>query len=206
VDVETTNARGFSPAGKRPAKRREVGEPGLVASVYGNRIADLQKAKRHADAVRAGLIASRVDPGNALVRKNTTAAFANWAVCLHKGKHHERAARVAAAGLRAFPKDATLANNHRAALSALVKARVDARDYKGALAALKQHGGPARAETVAQLRARVYSDWAGGLMKAEEWREAAEVLRAACDHFPKDGRFRAALKACKDRMSAAAQD
>jgi tetratricopeptide (TPR) repeat protein len=202
VDVETTNARGFNPRGKRPSKRREVDELGLVATVYANRIADLGSAKKYRDGVRAGLLALRVDPACPLVRQNTTAVFVNWSASLARDGHPEQALLVTAAGLSVFPKEGKLRNNHHAALAMHVKARTEAGDYAGALAALERHGKAADPAQVRKHRASAYSDWARTLVEREEWREAIRILKAACEQFPKDRQFRATLKKCEERLAA----
>jgi tetratricopeptide (TPR) repeat protein len=208
TDIETTHARGFNPPGKRPtAGRREVGELGLVGAVYGNRIAHLDRARRHDEALRAGLCALRVDPGCPLLKKNTAAVLVNWRATLGKDGQFEQAARAAAEGLRLFPKDSNLRNNHHAALARLVKEQVEGGDHEGALAALARHEGePADARFVKKLRAGIYGDWVRVLMEDKDWQEAVRVLKLACEQFPQDRSFRTALKQCKDQLAATDRD
>jgi hypothetical protein len=203
VDIETTNGCGFNPSGKRPTgKRREVGELGLLGAVYGNRIAHLDRAKHHHEALRAGLCALRIDPDCSLVRKNTTAVFVNWSADLGKERQFEQAVRVAAEGLRLFPKESKLRDNHQAALAALVKEQVAAGEYETALVALKRNEGqPADPRFVKKLRVGVYSHWVRALMEEKDWQEAIRVLKLACEQFPQDRSFRASMKKCEDQLA-----
>jgi hypothetical protein len=199
--VETTNPRGFNPPGKRTARCREVGELGLVAAVYSNRVADLMKAKRYPEALRAGLCGLQLDAEGPVLRKNTTAVFVSWSAELGRAGQSEQALRVAGAGLRQAPKDVKLRGNHRVALHNWVVKAVKAGEYEAALGVLARHGQEtADAALVKKLRTSAYTGWAKALMDAEDWPGASRVLHAACKEFPRDRGFQASLKKCRERL------
>lgn len=203
VDVETTNERGFNPKGKRPAKRREVGEVGLVGAAFANRISHMLQSKREGEALRAGLCGLVVDPESPMIRKNTAAVLVNWSGALIKNGKHEQGMRVASEGMRVFPKEGAMRQNVQAGLSALVKQKMQGSDHEGALEALKRHGEQAGDAFVKRVRAAVYGGWCNALVKEENWPEAARVLKLARAEFPNDRGFRETLKQVEEELRCA---
>src|SRR4051812_34856056 len=97
--------------------------------------------------------------------------------------------------------DNGMRNNAQAALAKTVKEKEEGGDSDGALEVLGQCGEAAGAAFAKKLRSAAYANWAATLVKAEDWREAVRVLKAACEEFPRDRNFRTSLKPCEGRLA-----
>lgn len=197
-DVETTNPLGFNPA-RDPRQverferltgfryipeahrdqRREVTEAGLAAIIYYNKGVDLNKAKRHHDALLAYFRAMSLDPEFASAAKNALATLANWSLELTGQQQWQQAVDVAAVGVALAPKDAALASNQVAVWGRWAMSLADTGRPDEAVAVLKR-----AAETVPNrssfdaLQAWVYIKPAEELVKARNWQAAFAATEA----------------------------
>lgn len=127
IDVETTCERGFNPQDPDVQKevaaktglekvrygedRREIGELGLVATVYANRGVALSEEHKYYEALLVEFAALALDPHSETVVENTHASLLGWSKHLCEQVQHETAMAVLAVARPIAPKDDRLVSN-----------------------------------------------------------------------------------------------
>jgi pentatricopeptide repeat protein len=183
IDIETTNAQGFDPAGKEKSNkerhaghRREVGEAGLAAVVAYNHGVELSKAKRFHEAALANIRALALDPTNPSAAQNALADLTNWPLELAKSGEYENALAVLAVALELAPKEAGLKNNHKVVWAEYADARMKAGKPDEAVAILRRAAKAVTGEDFETRQAYLFARPADALMHAEKWDDALKLI------------------------------
>ncbi len=191
VDIETTNPRGFNPARNRQAlesfqrttgfvyipdsnrsKRREVGEPGMVALSYYNHGVTALQEKKFGDAMVKFFKALSLDSKNKSAVKNVFASLGNWSRQLYDEGDTEKSLAVLEVGRELAPKDYQIKHNHKAIWQRHVKNLVDNDQADEALVQLNAAYNRTQDNQLAELQSWVFVLQGQKLVTAKEWKNA----------------------------------
>lgn len=115
-EVENTNPAGYDPPGRRSKTgRREVDDLGLLAAIYHNRLARLDKAGERPEAVRAAVFVRALDTNSTDGGRDLVKAVRNWFVAEVRANRFADAVAVLDLGLEAAPGNPILESDRRGA-------------------------------------------------------------------------------------------
>ncbi len=197
ADVETTTVAGFNPARNRAAvdafekktgfhyipdrhraKRREIGDAGLVAVTYYNHGVDLTREGKFYEALLAYFRALSLDPESASAVKNVLAVLANWSGKLADKGQFDHALDVISVGLELAPEDRTLAHNRKALWTQKVNALVEVGASDKALVAAREAHAAVPDGGFLRMQAWVFLGPAQALVKAARWEDALQLAES----------------------------
>ena len=193
VDIETTNRRGFNPSRNRQAldsfqqatgfvyipdsnrsKRREVGEPGMVALSYYNHGVTALKKKQYGAAMVKFFKALSLDPNNKSAVKNVMASLGNWSRQLYDEGQTENSLEVLQVGRELAPNDYQIKHNHKAIWQRHVQTLVNSGKADEALAQLTAAHERTQDRQLAELQSWVFVLEGQKLVAAKDWKRAME--------------------------------
>jgi tetratricopeptide (TPR) repeat protein len=200
-DVETTNARGFDPKRRPPARRREVNDFGILAAVYRNQATRLGRARRHTEVVRAAALAQALDPRPDAPTGDLEIAFHNWYVSLAKKDQFAEARAVLRLGLELMPGNRKLIGDRRNGYAVEAQAHRKEGAWDKAVELLTKAVAEHPDEPNLRLDAATqYLLWAQHLEQQGDVAQAAAVLKRGVDVLPKSAGLRTALERVKNKQ------